>query len=133
MPPEPAAFDEPLLPDEPALPDDFNPEPGWRLTPLTSPLLPVPVPVAPELEVPEGAARRSLLSVAPGEPEASLRRLTDGRSPSRVTPLGPFFVEPECSAPWSERSLGVVGLTCAIALPVSSSVENRMAKDGLCI
>src|SRR5512133_3111511 len=97
------------------------------------PLLAAPVPVAPELDAPEGAARRSLLLVAPGAPDASLRRFTEGTSPSRDTPLGPFFVETEWPAPWSERSLGVVGLTCAAALPASSSEDSSTATDRLFI
>src|ERR1700712_892533 len=126
MPPDPAASDDPLPPADPAVPDDFSPVPGCRLPPLPSPLLPAPPPVAPELDVPDGAASRSLFVVAPSEPAASSRRFTDGTSPSRLTPLGPFFAEPEWPAPWSDRSFGMVGLTCAAALPTTSSDESRI-------
>ena len=100
---------------------------------MLPPLLPLPVPVAPELDAPDGAARRSLLLVAPGEPAASLRRFTEGTLPSRLMPLGPLLVDAACPAPWSERSFGVVGLTCAMAPPASSMDESNMAMDGLCI
>lgn len=94
MPPDPAALDAPLPAAEPAVPEDFRPDPGWRLLALSCPLLPAPVPVAPELEAPDGADRRSLLLVAPGEPAASLRRFTEGTSPSRLMPLGPLSADP---------------------------------------
>ena len=68
MPPDPAAFDAPLPAAEPADPDDFNPEPGWRLAPLSIPLLPAPVPVAPELDAPDAGIERSSMHRWPSSP-----------------------------------------------------------------